>query len=68
MNAADGGSKHARAIISPYVDYCNSLRAQATIAVYNPLNQCVIPYSHAGLRYCGHVMAYAYKHIQPQQV
>lgn len=23
---------------------------------------------HAGLRYCGHVMAYAYKHIQPQQV
>ena len=24
--------------------------------------------SHAGLRYCGHVMASAYKHVDPQQV
>ncbi|KAL3138237.1 hypothetical protein ABBQ32_006057 [Trebouxia sp. C0010 RCD-2024] len=65
MDAADAGSKHARAIISPYVTQCNCLTAQSCTFAANM--EC-FPCSHAGLRYCGHVMACAYKHIQPQQV
>lgn len=39
MDAADAGSKHARAIISPYVMHCNCLTAQSS--TFAELMSCV---------------------------
>ena len=65
LAAAPAAAQNARAIISPYVIVC--CRAiPSDIVTSNALisTHC----RHAGLRYCGHVMAYAYKQINPQNV